>query len=110
TGDPTGFGVIAADQTANAAGGPTGPVSPGELINLFGFLFGPQSDRSAVFDLSGSLPHTLAGVQVFFDGESAPVLFAGPYLVTVQVPYSVAGKTQTNVQLFYGDVPSNTIW
>ena len=26
-----------------------------------------------------------------------------------QAPYSIAGKSRTNVQLFYDDIPSNTI-
>ena len=109
TGDPTGFGVIAADQTASAAGGPASPVAPGELINFFGFLFGPQKNTVAAFDDSGKLPTTLDTVQVLFDGEAAPIIATGQYLITAQVPYSVQGKDHVSVQLFYGVIPSNTI-
>jgi uncharacterized protein (TIGR03437 family) len=109
TGDPTGFGVIAADQTASAAGGPALPVAPGELINFFGFLFGPQNNTVAAFDDFGKLPTALDSVRVLFDGEAAPIVSTGPYLITVQVPYSVQGKNHVAVQLFYGVIPSNTI-
>ena len=109
TGDPTGFGVLAADQVASAAGGPTGPVAPGEIIAIFGFLFGPTSNVGASFDTAGQLPTSLSEVRLVFDGEPAPLFSVGPFEITAQVPFSVQGKTQTSVQLFYKQVPSNTV-
>lgn len=109
TGDETGFGVIEADQVASAAGGPSAPVAPGEIIKLFGFLFGPAADIPATLDNSGALPTTLNGMRLLFDGDPARLFFVGPYQVTAQVPDSVAGKSEVRVQAFYGDVPTNTI-
>jgi uncharacterized protein (TIGR03437 family) len=109
TGDPLGFGSIAADLLASAAGGPTGPVAPGEVVAFFGFLFGPPSNVGATLDLSGSLPTSLGGLQVLFDGEPAPLFSVGPFEIMAQVPYSVQNKTDTNVQLVFNQVPTNTI-
>jgi uncharacterized protein (TIGR03437 family) len=109
TGDPTGFGVIAADQVASAAGGPAGPVAPGEIVKFFGFLFGPPADVGAVFDADRRLPNSLGGIRLLFDGEPAPLFAIGPFQITAQVPYSVDGKNQVSVQLFYQQIPSNTI-
>ena len=109
TEDATGFGVIDAELVANAAGGPSGPLAPGEIIAIFGFLFGPPSDIAASLDASGMLPRSLADVRLLLDGEPAPLFSVGPFQITAQVPFSVQGKTQTSVQLFYKQVPSNTV-
>ncbi|HEY6392673.1 MAG TPA: cellulase family glycosylhydrolase [Bryobacteraceae bacterium] len=109
TGDPTGFGVLAADLVASAAGGPAGPVVPGEILKLFGFLFGPPSDLISSYDAQGNLPISLGDVRLLFDGEAAPLFGIGPFQITAQVPYSLAGKSEVGVQLFYKQIPSNTI-
>jgi uncharacterized protein (TIGR03437 family) len=109
TGDPTGFGVLAASLTASAAGGPAAPVAPGEIVNFFGYLFGPAGNTGATLDSSGNLPTTLDGARILFDGEPAPLFSTGPFLITAQVPYSTQGKSQVNVQLVYREIPSNVI-
>jgi len=109
TGDPTGFGVLAKDLTASAAGGPAAPVAPGEIVSFYGYLFGPANNTAAAFDSSGKLPATLDGVRILFDGEAAPLFSTGPFLITAQVPYSAQGKDHVNVQLFYQHIPSNII-
>jgi uncharacterized protein (TIGR03437 family) len=109
TGDPTGFGVLAADQVASAAGGPAGPVVPGEILKVYGFLFGPPSDLISTYDSEGNLPTSFADVRLLFDAEPVPLFGIGPFQITAQVPYSVAGKSEVSVQLFYKQIPSNTI-
>jgi uncharacterized protein (TIGR03437 family) len=109
TGDPLGFGSIGTDFIASAAGGPAGPVAPGEVVAFFGFLFGPPSNVGATLDPSGSLPTSLGGLQVLFDGEPAPLFLVGPFEILAQVPYSIQNKTITNVQVVFNQVPTNTI-
>ncbi len=109
TEDETGFGVLDADLVASAAGGPSGPVVPGEIVNFFGFLFGPPSDLISAYDSQGNLPTSFGDVRVLFDGEPVPLFGIGPFQITAQVPYSVAGKSEVSVQLFYKQIPSNTI-
>ena len=40
SGDPAGFGSLAVNQIANAAGGIPAPVAPGEVLSLFGQQIG----------------------------------------------------------------------
>lgn len=107
TGDPAGFGSIAADQIASVAGGPALPVAPGQLISIYGQLIGPETPVEGQLDGSGRMPVSLADVRVSFDGVDAPVTLAGYFQVNVQVPYAVREKAA--VQLFYRGVPSNRI-
>ena len=109
TGDFAGFGSIDPDEVASAAGGPAGPVSPGEVVTFYGELIGPEKDVPGRFDEHGNLA-TLAGdTRILFDGVPAPIFTTGFFQVTVQVPYTVAGQSTTKVQAFYKDVPSNVI-
>jgi len=108
TGDPQGFGSIDPTQTANAAGGFPGPIAPGQIVALYGQLVGPQ-DALGPHLTAGRVDTALGEVQVFFDGQAAPILMASYFQVNVQVPYEVAGRKQSVVQLVYRGVPSNTI-
>jgi uncharacterized protein (TIGR03437 family) len=108
TGDPGGFGTIDPTQIASAAGGFPGPVAPGEIISLYGQGIGPETAVGPRL-VSGRVDTTLGEVRVLFDGVPAPVLLAGYFQVNVQVPYEIAGRARTTVQLLYRDVPSNTV-
>jgi uncharacterized protein (TIGR03437 family) len=108
TGDPTGFGELIPDYIVNAATGMTGPIAPGQILAIYGLEIGPYPGiaGSLVDDI---LPTEVALVRVLFDGVPAPIFYAYVYQVNVQVPYSVAGKESTNVQLVFDDVPSSLI-
>jgi uncharacterized protein (TIGR03437 family) len=108
TGDPNGFGSLDRTQVASATGGFPGPIAPGEVISLYGQLIGPQEALGPHLT-GGRVDDSLAGVQVFFDGIAAPVLLAGYFQVNVQVPYELAGRKSTVMQLVYRDVPSNKL-
>ena len=47
------------------------------------------------------MANSLAGVHVLFDGVPAPVIYASAGQVNVVVPYAVAGKPSTLVQVEY---------
>jgi uncharacterized protein (TIGR03437 family) len=107
TGDPTGFGVLRAEQIASTAGGPAGPIAPGQMVSLYTEQLGPLPGVAATLDANGRLPIILAGTQVTFDGVPAPMLYAGSSQINVQAPHSLVGKTRTTVRVTYGRVPSN---
>jgi uncharacterized protein (TIGR03437 family) len=109
TGDPGGFGYITPDLVANAAGGPAGPVAPGEIVTLHGQGMGPETRVSGRFNEAGALETELDGSRVLFDGVAAPVFSADLFQITVQVPYEISGKDKVAVRHFYRDVPSNHI-
>lgn len=109
TGDPAGFGSLQASQIASAAGGFPGPVAAGEILSIYGQGIGPATAAASAFDAGGRLPLIVGQTQVFFDGVPAPLFVAGAYQVNVQVPWEVAGKRSTSVQLMYRGVPSNAV-
>ena len=78
TGDPFGFGSLAADQLGNIAGGASGAVAPGEVLVIYGQAVGPETAAPGRVDDSGRLVTSLAGIEVRFDGIPAPI-YVGDY-------------------------------
>jgi uncharacterized protein (TIGR03437 family) len=70
---------------------------------------GPFTPLGAQLDSSGRVFTSLGDLQVLFDGVPAPILLAGAFQSTVQVPYEVAGRTTTAMQLIYRGIVSNTV-
>ena len=74
----------------NAASYASGTVSPGEIVSLFGTGIGPAAP---VFMSSNTTPGfadtAIGALSVTIGGQAAPILYADPDQVTVQVPYSV---------------------
>jgi uncharacterized protein (TIGR03437 family) len=86
----------------NAASGAQGAVSPGEIISIYGAGMGPSPGVPLQLNADGkSIAKSLGGVQVLFDGVPAALTFAGPGQVNAVVPYAVAGKPSTQMQVQY---------
>jgi uncharacterized protein (TIGR03437 family) len=96
--------VIAA--ITNAASYAAGAVSPGEEVAIFGSNFGPSSPVSAPIT-NNSYPTTLSNTQVLFDGVPAPIIAVTNGQVNVMVPYGIAGRPTTSVQVSYFGVSSS---
>ena len=95
-------------SVVNAASLSAGPVSPGEVVTIFGSGMGPQTGESAVNDPNSLLATQLAGVQVLFDGVPAPLFYVQANQVNVQVPYAVSGQAATLIAVLYQGAPVNT--
>ena len=67
-------------------------VAPGSLVSIFGS--GLASSHVAAN--STSLPNTLGGVSVTFNGIAAPLLFVSPHQINAQVPWAVLGLGTTS--------------
>lgn len=67
-------------------------IAPGTVVVLFGENL---SETTASVDLSlgRDLPKELAGVQVYFDGIRAPLIFVSPTEVRAQMPWEVQDAT-----------------
>jgi len=110
-----GIGLSAIVPIAYSVAGHTKDLPPGvglamvTTVGYSGFLFGPPSDLISTYDSRGNLPVLLGDVRLLFDGDAAPLFGIGPFQITAQVPYSVAVKSEVSVQLFYKQIPSNTI-
>jgi uncharacterized protein (TIGR03437 family) len=81
----------------------SGSVAPGELITLTGFGIGPVNGISYQPDALGRAPLGLSGVEVLFDGQPAPVIYAQSQVVNALAPFELSGKTSTTIALRYND-------
>jgi uncharacterized protein (TIGR03437 family) len=87
-------------SVVNAASFQPGPVAPGEIVTVFGTGFGPGPLTR--LQLTGGLANTtLGGTRVFFDSVPAPLVYTVENQLSAVVPYAVAGKPSTQVQVEY---------
>ncbi len=95
-------------SVASAANYNADAVSPGEIVALFGDNMGP--DKIVTLQVNnGTVTNLLAGTQVLFDGVAAPMVYTLKGQVSAVVPYGVAGKSTTQVQVSYQGSVSNTM-
>src|SRR5947207_2780366 len=95
------------NAVTNVASYSNGPISPGEMLVLFGTGVGPSQVVTAQLDQQGRVATTLSQVQVTFDGSPAPLIYVSATQSSVMVPYGVAGKSTTQVQVVYRGVASD---
>jgi len=95
--------LTAVDNGADYA---QGPVSPGEVVALFGANIGPITGLSASVT-GGSFPGTLGGVQVLFDNMAAPLLYVSATQVNAVAPFGI--NASTKVQILYQGAASNVL-
>jgi len=101
--------TLNASGVVNGATFQSGPVAPGELISLFGSAIGPPTPALLALDSPRLVANSIQGVHVYFDGVPAPLLYASSRQINAVVPYEVAGKAVTYVQVEYLGVFSNPI-
>jgi hypothetical protein len=87
--------VVAALTVVNALSLQTGPVTPGEIVSIFGTGLGPESGVPGAIDSSGLLSNLVAGVEVRFDHVPAPLFYVQNQQINVQAPYTIAGSANT---------------
>ena len=93
--------VVTAAGVANSASLTAGPVAPGEIVSIFGSALGPAAGANGQFTNPQLVSNALEGVHVLFDGVPAPITYAGATQVNAVVPYTVAGKSTTQLQVEY---------
>ena len=74
-------------------------VAPGELIAIFGNSIGPLAPVGLALDPAGTVATSLGGVRVSFDATPAPLLYAAAGQVNAVVPFEIAGKSTTVMQV-----------
>lgn len=87
----------------------SGAIAPGEVVALFGYNLGPPQLQTAALDSSGRVAQNLSGLQVFFDGTPAPIVYTSANASSVIVPYSVAGKSTVNLSIQYDQLTSSAL-
>jgi len=70
-------------------------IAPGTLIEISG---AGLCDIPAAASFTGSvLPRTLAGCELFIDGNRVPLLYVSPTQINAQMPYEFADRTSVSV-------------
>ncbi len=106
------FGTVSAaavpppviESTVNGASYTT-PVAPGSIAGVFGtnLSIGQTSSMSPA-----PLPTTLAQSSFMIGGQAAPLFFAMPTQVNLQIPWESAGQTQASIVTTVNGVISNS--
>jgi uncharacterized protein (TIGR03437 family) len=81
----------------NGANEVPGPISPGEVVSIFGNNIGFVELVVNQPDASGLYETSFANTMVSFNGIPAPILVSGPTYVSAVVPYGVGTATQANI-------------
>ncbi len=88
----------------------TGPaLVPGGLITLTGLGIGPDMGVAYQPDDQGQVPRELAGVEVLFDGQPAPLFYAQSRQINAMAPVELSDKVKTNITVVYNKVTVGSI-
>ena len=94
----------------NAASFASSPVTAGQIVSLFGTNIGPAAPYSGSLTALGRLSTNANGLQVTFAGRFAPIFYAGPNQINVQVPYEIGPVNAAEVRILKdGKIVANTI-
>jgi uncharacterized protein (TIGR03437 family) len=85
----------------NAATFARGPVSPGELITIFGANLGPEQAAGLRLTAAGLVDTVLGDTRVLFDGVPTPLVYVSSRQISAIVPYAIAGNPGTQLQVEY---------
>jgi uncharacterized protein (TIGR03437 family) len=98
---------IAAMQ--NAASFLEGPVSPGEIVVIYGSKMGPPDLTHLKLGADGRLTTELAGTRVFFGQTAAPMIYTWHKQVSAIVPYIVGSQSTIAVRVEYHGAMSEAL-
>jgi uncharacterized protein (TIGR03437 family) len=95
-------------EVRNGASNLPGPIAPGLIIVITGSAMGPDTLTKST--LNGDLfPTTTGGTRVLVGGFAAPILYSSATQVSAVVPYAMAGRASTFVQVEYLGQRSNAV-
>jgi uncharacterized protein (TIGR03437 family) len=93
----------------NAASLISGPVAPGEIVNVYGHGMGGEESLAAQPGDDGRLPLELDGTRVLFDGEPGAIVHVQNNQLSAVAPLSVAGKSSLLVEVERGGEKSAAV-
>ena len=83
----------------NAASGIAGTIAPGEIVTIFGTNIGPATPVGLRLTAAGNVDTNLGNTRVLFDGIPAPLTYVSATQVNAVVPYEMAGRVSTRIQI-----------
>jgi uncharacterized protein (TIGR03437 family) len=98
-----------ANGVTSAASYVSGAVAPGLVTAIFGHTFGPDALAGLTVTPSGTLSTSAGNTRVLFDGVPAPMLYSVKGTLATIVPYAVAGKATTSIEVEYQGVKSQPV-
>jgi len=107
--DVQGILGIMPGGVVNATSYRPGAVAPGELVTVFGSGLGPFDIGRLTLDTAGVAATALAGTRVLFDGVPAPLIYVQPNQINAVVPYAIAVRARTQVQIEAGGMTSEPV-
>ena len=84
-------------------------ISPGLIISIYGTNMGPATLVPLHVGANSLLDTVLAGTTVTFDGVQAPIVFTRADVVSVIVPYEIAGRATSSMIVNYNGVSSTPL-
>jgi len=100
---------ITAGGVLNAASYLSEPLSPGEIVSIFGTSIGPAASATLMLDPVGTVSTLVGGVTVTCNGYPAPLTYVSSSQINAIVPYEVAGNSSLSVQVITGGLESNVV-
>jgi uncharacterized protein (TIGR03437 family) len=100
---------LSAAGVVNGATAAPGPVAPGGIIVVYGARLGPSTLTTLALDAQGRVSSTLANTRVFFDGVASPLIYTSSGQLSAIVPYSVSGKSTTQMVAELNGIKSEAI-
>jgi len=102
--------VISAAGIRSAASLLAGPISPGEIVFIYGARLGPAFIRPLELSSDGQVvTNSLAGTRVLFGGTPASLIWTREDVIGAIVPYSVSASTSVDVQVEFDGLLSNKV-
>ena len=108
-GQPAISNSIQLKSVLNGASYVNGPISPGEVLALFGEGIGPAQAVGLQVGPNSVISNSVAGVRVLFDNYPAPIIYSQAGQTGVVVPFEIAGSNSVQVHVEYGAALSNTL-
>jgi uncharacterized protein (TIGR03437 family) len=96
-------------RVQNAGDSTIGPIAPGEILSIFGTNLGPATPATTTVSSNGFFATTLSDTQVFFDNIPAAMWYASATQINAIVPYEIAGRASTLMQVVYKGTPSASV-
>ncbi|MBI4873676.1 MAG: hypothetical protein HY822_03470 [Acidobacteria bacterium] len=85
----------------NAASYVPGAVAPGEIVYIEGANVGPAALTTLKLNAQGMVDTLLAETRVLFDGIPSPLIYVWNDRLSCIVPYGIAGRVTTRMQVEY---------
>jgi uncharacterized protein (TIGR03437 family) len=97
------------EGVVNAASFLGGGIAPGELLTIFGTVLGPASLQKPQVSALGIVDTVAGGTRVLFDGVAAPMIYAVSGQISTVAPFSLQGRTTTQVQVEFNGARSAAV-